>query len=126
VIFIKDNAKIMADLLKAGHKMLSLSCPVCNNPIFQYKNGDTFCPICNRKVVLVDDLPKIKEEEKKPNLAYPTEIEDIKNIILPALTDKLQWVAQKLEKESQLSAINEILELISKILGLVEKIKNFK
>jgi uncharacterized Zn finger protein (UPF0148 family) len=116
----------MADLLKNGHKMLSLSCPICNNPIFQKKDGTAFCPICNRKVLLVDNSAKIENEEKKPILINNTEIEDIKSIILPALIHKFQWISQKLENESQLSVIGEYLELTFKLLSLVEKIKNFE
>jgi len=116
----------MAELLKNGHKMLSLSCPICNNPIFQKKDGTAFCPICNRKVLLVENSPKIENDEKKPILINNTEIEDIKSIILPTLIHKFQWISQKLENESQLSVIGEYLEIIFKLLSLVEKIKNFK
>jgi uncharacterized Zn finger protein (UPF0148 family) len=116
----------MADLLKSGHKMLSLSCPICNNPIFQKKDGTAFCPICNRKVLLVDDSAKIENEEKKPILINNTEIEDIKSIILPALIHKFRWISKKLENESQLSVISELLDLTFKLLSLVEKFKNFK
>ncbi|MBY9010922.1 MAG: hypothetical protein KGD70_00960 [Candidatus Lokiarchaeota archaeon] len=126
MVFIKDDAKIMADLLKTGHKMLSLSCPICNNPIFQKKNGTTFCPICNRKVLLVDIPTKTQEEEKKPILINNTEIEDIKSIVLPVLINKFQWIAQKLEKESQLSVFGEYLDVTFKLLSLVEKIRNLK
>jgi len=124
VVFIKEDAKVMADLLKTGHKMLSLSCPICNNPIFQKKNGTAFCAICNRKVLLIDTLDNKNAEDKKLILINNTELKDVKNIILPILTDKLHWVAQKLEKESQLSVINDYLELTLKILNLVEKFKN--
>ena len=126
MVFIKDDAKIMADLLKSGHKMLSLSCPICNNPIFQKKDGTAFCPICNRKVLLVDNSAKIENEEKKPILINNTEIEDINSIILPALIYKIRWISQKLENESQLSVISELLDLTFKLLSLVEKFKNFK
>ena len=126
MVFIKDDAKIMADLLKSGHKMLSLSCPICNNPIFQKKDGTAFCPICNRKVLLVDNSAKIENEEKKPILINNTEIEDINSIILPALIYKIRWISQKLENESQLSVISELLDLTFKLLSLVEKSKNFK
>ena len=125
MVFIKEDAKIMADLLKTGHKMLSLSCPICNNPIFQKKNGTAFCPICNRKVILANNPTKIKSEEKKPSSINNTEIEDIRSIILPVLISKFHWIAQKLEKESQLNVISEYLDLTFKLLNLVEKFKKF-
>ena len=49
----------------------------------------------------------------------------MKNLFLTVLKDKLQWLAQKLEKETQLSVLNDYLELSGKILGLIEKIKDF-
>ena len=123
MVFIKENAKIMADLLKSGHKMLSLSCPICNNPIFQKKNGIAFCAICNRKVLLIDTPENKNIEDKKPILINNTELDDIKGIFLPTLIEKLHWVVQKLEKENQLSIINDYLELTIKLLDLVEKFK---
>ncbi len=123
MVFIKEDAKLMADLLKTGHKMLSLSCPICNNPIFQKKNETAFCAICNRKVLLIDTPDNKNVEDKKPILINNTEFKNVKNIILPVLIDKLHWIAQKLEKESQLSVINDYLELILNILNLVEKFK---
>jgi uncharacterized Zn finger protein (UPF0148 family) len=125
VILIKEDAKVMADLLKSGYRMLNLSCPICNNPIFQKKNGTAFCPICNRKVLLVDHPKNSEEEETKPNLIDNTKINDVKDILMPILINKLQFIAQKLEKESQLAVISEYLEATSKILSLVEKLKNF-
>ena len=124
MVFIKEDAKIMADLLKTGHKMLSLSCPICNNPIFQKKKVTTFCAICNRKVLLIDTSDNENAEDKKPILINNTELEDIRNVILPVLIDKLQWIAQKLEKESHLSVISDYIELTLKLLNLIEKLKN--
>jgi len=122
VVFIKEDAKIMADLLKTGHKMLSLSCPICNNPIFQEKNGTAFCAICNRKVLLIDTLDNKNPEDKKPILINSTKLKNVKSIILPVIIDKLHWIAQKLENESQLSVINDYLDLTLKLLNLVEKL----
>ena len=126
MVFIKEDVKIMADLLKTGHKMLSLSCPICNNPVFQKKKGTAFCAICNRKVILIDTPDNKDSEDKKSILINNTEIEDIKSILLPVLIDKLHWIAQKLEKESHLSVINDYLELTLNLLNLVEKFKNLK
>ena len=124
MVFIKEDAKIMADLLKTGHKMLNLSCPLCNNPIFQKKNGTAFCAICKREVLLIDTLENKNNENKKPILINKTEIENLKSKFLPVLIDKLHWIAQKLEKESHLSVISDYLEMTLKLLNLVEKFNN--
>ena len=126
MVFIKENAKVMADLLKSGHKMLSLSCPICNNPIFQKKNGTTFCAICNRKVLLIDTPNNKNSEDKKPILMNNTERYDIKSIFLSILVKKLHWVAQKLEKESNLNVISDYLEITIKLLNLVKEFKDLK
>ena len=52
MIYIKDDAKVMADLLRSGHTMLNLACPVCNNPLFRDKNNEIFCSVCKRKVII--------------------------------------------------------------------------
>ena len=124
MVFIKEDAKIMADLLKSGHRMLNLSCPICKNPIFQKKNGTAFCPICNRKVLLVENETKLENEEKLNNEVDSKEIKNIGSILIPILTKKIQWVSQKLEAETQLSVLSEYLELTLKILNLVDKINN--
>jgi uncharacterized Zn finger protein (UPF0148 family) len=108
----------MADLLKSGHRMLNLSCPICKNPIFQKKDGSAFCPICNRKVLLVENEEKLKNEVESK------EIKNIRSILIPIFIKKLLWISQKLEDETQLSVLSEYLEITLKILNLVDKINN--
>lgn len=50
----------MADLLRSGATMLQETCPVCATPLFRL-GKDTFCPKCNRPVMIV----KSAEEEVK-------------------------------------------------------------
>ncbi len=40
MIIIREEAKKMADLLRSGHTMLNLACPVCNNPLFRNKDKE--------------------------------------------------------------------------------------
>jgi len=126
VIHIKEDARIMADLLKSGHKMLSLSCPICNNPIFQNKSGTTFCAICNREVQLVDKDSNKNDVNKKPTVNNLLEITNLDCEINSILIEKINWIAHRLENETQLHIINEYLELISNLLNLLEKLKSFK
>ena len=116
----------MADLLKSGHKMLSLSCPICNNPIFQKKSGTTFCAICNREVLLVDKESIKNDVDIKPTVNNPLEITSLNSEIKSVLIEKINWIAHKLENETQLHNINEYLELILNILNILEKLKSFK
>ncbi len=126
MVHIKEDARIMADFLKSGHKMLSLSCPICNNPIFQNKSGTTFCPICNREVLLVD-RDSIKDDgDIKSTGNNPVEVTILSIEVYSVLIEKINWIAHKLENETQLHIISEYLELILNLLNIVEKLKSFK
>jgi uncharacterized Zn finger protein (UPF0148 family) len=126
VVHIKEDARIMADLLKSGHKMLSLSCPICNNPLFQNKSGTTFCAICNREVLLVDKDSNKNDVALKPTVNNPLEITNLDSEIKSVIIEKINWIAHKLENETQLHIVNEYLELILNLLNLLEKLKSFK
>ena len=60
----------MADLLRSGNTMLNKACPVCNNPIFRNKEGNTFCPTCNRNVLIVDSSSRQDDAVKKSEQYY--------------------------------------------------------
>ena len=126
MVLIKEDARIMADLLKSGHKMLSLSCPICNNPIFQNKSGTTFCAICNREVLLVDKDSNKNDEDIKPNVNNPLEITILNSNINSVLIEKINWITHRLKNETQIHIINEYLELVLNLLNLLEKLKSFR
>ena len=125
-MFIKEDAKKMADLLRTGHKMLNLSCPICNNPIFQNKDGVSFCAICNREVIMADSVLDKKIEEKETILNKNTEQVNIPSVLITVLTDKLNCITQKLDKENQLDIIEKYLKILFDLLNLLEKAKGFK
>ena len=126
MIHIKEDARIMADLLKSGHKMLSLSCPICNNPIFQNKSGTTFCAICNREVALVDKDSNKNNVDIKPTVNNLLKNTNLDSAINSVLIEKINWIAHRLENETQLHIINKYLELILNLLNILEKLKSFK
>ena len=127
MVLIKEDARIMANLLKSGHKMLSLSCPICNNPIFQNKNGTTFCAICNREVLLVNKEPN---ENNIDNETATDELHELKNFdkneFNSILIKKISWIVYELENETQIHIINEYLEIILKLMNILEKSNDFK
>ncbi|MHA1349211.1 MAG: Sjogren's syndrome/scleroderma autoantigen 1 family protein [Promethearchaeota archaeon] len=122
MVHIKEDARIMADLLKSGHKMLSLSCPICNNPLFQNKSGTTFCAICNREVLLVDKDSNKNDVALKPTVNNPLEITNLDSEIKSVIIEKINWIAHKLENETQLHIVNEYLELILNLLKILDGI----
>jgi len=126
VTVIKEDAKKMADLLRTGHKMLNLSCPICNNPIFQNKDGFSFCAICNREVIMADTVSDKNIEEKETILDKNTKQLNIPSVLISVLTDKLNWITQKLEKENQLDIIEKYLKILFDLLNLLEKAKGFQ
>jgi uncharacterized Zn finger protein (UPF0148 family) len=126
VVFIKEDAKKMADLLRTGHKMLNISCPICNNPIFQNKDGVSFCTICNREVIMADSVSDKNIEEKEIILDKNTKQVNIPSVLITVLTNKLYWITQKLEKENQLDIIEKYLKLLFDLLNLLEKAKGYK
>jgi len=125
-MFIKEDAKKMADLLRTGHKMLNLSCPICNNPIFQNKDGVSFCAICNREVIVADSVSDKNIEEKETILDKNTKQANMPSVLIAVLTDKLNWITQKLEKENQLDIIEKYLKILFDLLNLLEKVKGFQ
>ena len=126
MVFIKEDAKKMADLLRSGHKMLNLSCPICNNPIFQNKDGVSFCAICNREVIVANNISDKNVEEKETILNKDTKQINIPSVLISVLTDKLNWISKKLEKETQLDIIEKYLKIICDLLNLLEKAKRAK
>ena len=126
MILIKEEIKKMADLLRSGHTMLNLACPICNNPIFKNKAEELFCPVCNREVIMVNNdkqtvaLPieqRINKESLKP-------INGLKSDVIEIITEKIDFLIQKLKKETQIDLIEKYLNLISKCYDIIEKEKS--
>ncbi len=118
VITIKDNAKKMAELLRSGYTMLNLACPECNNPLFRNKSKEIICPICNKKVIIKKnknlDTPAINIEKKFVN------IYSIKEIVI----EKIEWVAHKLNNETQINLIGKYIQILSQLFDLLIKLTN--
>jgi uncharacterized Zn finger protein (UPF0148 family) len=117
----------MADLLRSGHTMLNIACPVCNNPVFRNKEGDKFCPSCNRKVVFIND--KITQNlEKKENVSENDRVSEViaNKDVLKSLNEvilkKMQWITEKLKTETQLEIIKNYADILSKLYDLLNKI----
>ena len=117
----------MADLLRMGYTMLNIACPVCNNPIFQNKSGDKFCPSCDRKVVVVNDKTAQSYQNKnissKNNLIIKTNLrEAVYNSLEDVISKKIQWIIEKLYGETDIELVGSYIDLISNLLNLLNKI----
>ena len=129
MINIKEDAKKMAALLKSGYTMLNLACPVCNNPVFRDKNGDTFCPICNRKVLLVnhelsDDKDKehisiIQNNDNNEEVSTTTIYQNLKRIAIM----KVKHLTDLLENEKDIEIVDKLTHSLIQLITLISQIK---
>ncbi|NVM35861.1 MAG: hypothetical protein HWN81_09710 [Candidatus Lokiarchaeota archaeon] len=120
----------MADLLRSGYKMLNMACPVCNNPIFRNNEGITFCPTCNRKVIIVDDKTnqddrikknKIENDKKRENL-HLNKHSELLNLLENVIYEKIENITTKLEKETQLQVITTYTKILLNCIDILNKI----
>jgi uncharacterized Zn finger protein (UPF0148 family) len=117
----------MADLLRMGYTMLNMACPVCNNPIFQNKSGDKFCPSCDRKVVVLNEKTaqsyQNNNNSSKNNLSIKTSLsEAVYTSLEDVLSKKIQWIIEKLYLETDIELLGSYVDLISNLLNLLNKI----
>ncbi|MFX1327109.1 MAG: Sjogren's syndrome/scleroderma autoantigen 1 family protein [Promethearchaeota archaeon] len=120
----------MADLLRSGSTMLNLACPVCNNPIFRNKDRNTFCPTCNREVIIADNSHPQYNKSKNVKIKYNKEqtIKDLKNqsevlsLLKDVLLDKIQFITQKLKNETQISLIKTYINILTNCFDILNKL----
>jgi UPF0148 protein len=90
--------------------MLSESCPECNTPIFQLKDGSLLCPMCDKPVVVVPadaDINAMKQQNK----------------LEKTLNKKIQQIQDQLEEEMDPDNIITLLETLSKLIDTRDKLK---
>jgi UPF0148 protein len=111
---VKDaDFKRMAELLKLGASMLNESCPECKVPLFKLK-GDVFCPLCNRKFILV------KSEEEFNRAAVDLSLRSLEKIAISKLEELVDLVSMIGNPDKQF----ELVSLISMWLDVLGKLRN--
>lgn len=124
----------MADLLRSGNKMLNMACSVCNNPIFRNNEGITFCPTCNRPVIIVDDNTNqdngIKKNEIKNNKNqeefHLNRHNELLNLIENVICEKIKMITAKLENETHLQVIETYTKILLNCIDILNKIPVLK
>ena len=135
----RNNIKSAADLLLKGGTLLSSSCAKCGGVQVRYKE-ETVCVSCGRKIKemsnetqqieeeqqqqhSIQDSKLSKEESKVPTIfdAHITNISYTKIII-----DKINFLISTLENENDILIQNTTLDLISKYLEVIDKLKIIK
>ncbi|MFX0042022.1 MAG: Sjogren's syndrome/scleroderma autoantigen 1 family protein [Candidatus Hodarchaeota archaeon] len=119
----------MADLLRSGHKMLNIACPICNNPIFQRRNGKTFCPTCNREVLIIDSKShKINSKTKAiigKNIMQQEdtvrEHNDVLFFLKQVIIEKIDIFSKKLKNETQIDMIERYTKILLNFYDILNK-----
>uniref|UniRef100_D7DV31 Sjogrens syndrome scleroderma autoantigen 1 n=2 Tax=Methanococcus voltae TaxID=2188 RepID=D7DV31_METV3 len=105
----------------SGATMLSKHCKICNFPLFE-KNGVEYCPNCknneenNIKTTNKNNIKSINDDNKY--------LKDIKYSAI--LNNKIDFLCNLLEKETDLDKIHKISQLILNLLELSEKLSIFE
>lgn len=105
-----QNMKEMGEMIRQGAKMLSTTCPECGAPLFQLKNGETFCPRERREVKIVKDG---KDAQK---MAQDASLER-------TLQTKLQLLQNRLDAETEPTEIKKLTETIITLLEAQRQLK---
>lgn len=104
-----QSMRDMADMIRKGAKMLSISCPDCGSPLFQMKNGEVICPREKREVRIL----KEGEDETQAGILVGLE---------KTLTGKLDDMQRQLETEKDPDRIKALTETIIVILEALKRV----
>lgn len=105
--------KKMANLLRAGARMLQEVCPICKTPLVRLKSGEVICPKCERRVYIV------KSDAEERNILARLTIQSLED----TLTKKISFLNEKISRESDLDELYESLKVLIAILEAMEKIR---
>src|SRR5688500_12316161 len=140
-----SNIKSAADLLLKGGTLLSDSCAKCGSVQVRYKE-ETLCVSCGRKIkestnndVMTQQIEYKQEnlQEQQQNSIQDSNLTNKKEYKGPTvfdsripytistkiITDKINFLLTTLEKENDILIQNTKLDLISKYLEILDKLK---
>ncbi len=109
------EVKKMAELLKSGAAMLSETCPECGTPLFR-KGNETFCPKCNKPVVI------IQSAEQETRLITDRVLADSEQILLV----KIQELNITMKNEKNPEKLIEYGNALASWLGSIEKLRRLR
>ena len=138
------NIKSAADLLLKGGTLLSDSCAKCKGVQVRYKD-ETICVSCGRKikettnkdVTQQQQEQQIEDEQQQHSIPDSTISQKKKEFKVPTvfdssitntmntkiITDKINFLITTLENENDILIQNTKLDLISKYLDVLDKLK---
>ena len=134
----RNNIKSAADLLLKGGTLLSSSCAKCGGVQVRYKE-ETVCVSCGRKIKeMSTETQQMEEEEQQQqqqhsipdsNLSKESKVPTIFDAHITnisyskIITDKINFLISTLENENDILIQNTKLDLISKYLEVIDKLK---
>ena len=134
----RNNIKSAADLLLKGGTLLSSSCAKCGGVQVRYKE-ETVCVSCGRKIKeMSNDLQQMEEEQQQQqqqhsipdsNLSKESKVPTIFDAHITnisytkILTDKINFLISTLENDNDILIQDTKLDLISKYLEVLDKLK---
>jgi uncharacterized Zn finger protein (UPF0148 family) len=139
-----SNIKSAADLLLKGGTLLSDSCSKCKGVQVRYKD-ETICVSCGRKIKETTDKDVTQQQQqieyeqeqqqqhsipdsnlpKKKEFKVPTVFDSsiTNTMYTKIITDKINFLITTLENETDILIQNTKLDLISKYLEVIDKLK---
>jgi len=113
VVKVSESGELrsMADLLRSGATLTSLSCPVCASPLFKLKSGELWCAKCKKRVVVV------KEEETEA--VSPVLLGSLESTLLA----KIQELDRMMRDEEDIDQLLRLGAVLSNMLENLERLR---
>ena len=134
----RNNIKGAADLLLKGGTLLSTSCAKCGGVQVRYKE-ETVCVSCGRKIKEANNgTQQIEVEELQHQNQHPIQDSNLSNVSkIPTIDDfsiskttntkiiieKINFLISTLVNENDILIQNTKLDIISKYLEVIDKLK---
>ena len=111
-----NKIQSMADLLRSGATLTSLSCPACSSPLFRLKNGDLWCARCRKKVIVVKEGREFDEAQSITTLST----------VEQTLLGKIVEVNEKMRGTNDSDDLQRLSMLLSSLLENLKRIRSFR
>ena len=111
----KEYIRKMAELLKAGATMLSMTCPVDKVPLFKLRSGEVICPVCGTRFYIV------KDEAERVAATASIALESLERTVVSKivqLNDSLRTLNADMVSKDMLESLKLWLEILEKIRSL--------
>lgn len=111
----KEYIRKMAELLKAGATMLSMTCPVDKVPLFKLRSGEVICPVCGTRFYIV------KDEAERVAATSSIALENLERTVVSKivqLNDSLRTLNADMVSKDMLESLKLWLEILEKIRSL--------